>query len=158
MEKADSSGHQLVSLDSQNRICISVRFRHVLSPDGKTPFRISPGIEEKNKYLVLYPDSVWQGVSNQIRQFRNFKEDTGAERKLMKHFFGNTHTGEIDGNGRVLLPNELKIYAQLDKRVSLVGMKDWVEIWNEDMWRKSFQHDELVSLMAAGAKQGIRLY
>ena len=119
---------------------------------------MSPGIEERNLYLVFYPVHVWNKVSAQISNFRNLKGDMMAERKLKKHFFGNTHQVEIDGNGRVLLPNELKNYARLNKKVSLVGMKEHVELWNEDLWRKSFQHEELFSVIEKGAKQGIRFY
>ncbi len=154
----DTSGHQLVSLDSQNRVLIPTRFRSFLSPAGKEPFYVSPGIEERNQYLVFYPVTIWNRVANQISSFRNLKGDMMAERKMKKHFFGNTHSVEIDGNGRVLLPNELKKYARLDKKAILVGMKDWVEVWNDDTWREAFQQEDLFSLIEEAAKQGIRIY
>lgn len=154
----DSSGRQSVSLDSQNRVLIPMRFRSFLSPKAKEPFYVSPGIEDRSPYLVFYPASVWNRMANQISGFRNLKGDMMAERKMRKHFFGNTHSVEIDGNGRVLLPNELKQYARLDKKAVLVGMKNWVELWNEELWQKIFSQEELFSLVEQAAKQGIHLY
>ena len=119
---------------------------------------MSPGIEERNPYLVFYPLHVWNKVSAQIGNFRNLKDDIMAERKLKKHFFGNTHQVEIDGNGRVLLPSALKNYARLDRKVSLVGMKEYIELWNEELWRTSFRQEELFAVIEKGAKQGIRFY
>ena len=40
----------------------------------------------------------------------------------------------LDGQGRVLLPNELRRFALLDKRVAFMGQGNKFEIWDEDVW------------------------
>ena len=41
---------------------------------------------------------------------------------------------ELDGSGRMLLPNALRSHAQLDKKVVLVGQGKKLELWSEDLW------------------------
>ena len=41
---------------------------------------------------------------------------------------------ELDGSGRMLLPPALREYAQLDKKVVLVGQGNKLELWSENLW------------------------
>ena len=41
---------------------------------------------------------------------------------------------ELDGNGRMLLPQSLREYAQLEKKLVLVGQGNKLEIWSEALW------------------------
>ena len=43
----------------------------------------------------------------------------------------------MDKNGRVLIPPRLRDFANLGKRVELVGLGNKFEIWNEEAWEKS---------------------
>ena len=43
----------------------------------------------------------------------------------------------IDSNGRILLPQLLRDYAFLDKKIVLIGQGKKIEIWNEDKWKAS---------------------
>ena len=40
----------------------------------------------------------------------------------------------MDGNGRLLLPAPLREYAELDKKIVLLGQGQKFEIWNESRW------------------------
>ncbi len=41
---------------------------------------------------------------------------------------------ELDGSGRLLLPQPLREYAQLDKKLVLVGQGNKLELWSEALW------------------------
>ena len=41
---------------------------------------------------------------------------------------------ELDGNGRMLLPQPLREYARLDKKLVLVGQGNKLELWSESLW------------------------
>ena len=45
---------------------------------------------------------------------------------------GNATEMELDGNGRVLLPSILRDYANLDKKLVLVGLNEKAELWSEE--------------------------
>ena len=151
-------GQYAVNLDAQNRIVVPVRLRDALLKHKKESLYISPGIEEKEKYLTIYPSKLWEGIASQIRMFRNIEDETFADRRLKKHFFGSTHSLEVDNNGRALLPNDLRSYANLNKKIVLIGMQEVIEIWDEEKWLKTTKDDNLHSLLEKGARKGIRLY
>jgi MraZ protein len=43
---------------------------------------------------------------------------------------------KLDSLGRILIPDYLKDYAKLDKKVVIAGLYDRIEIWNEENWQK----------------------
>ena len=154
---ANFFGQYRVNLDAQHRLVVPVRLREGLGGD-KARLYMSPGLEERSKYLIVYGQAFWTRISAQIKAFRNFKDDLFAERKIKKHFFGSTHALEIDAMGRVLLPNDLCAYAKLESKILLVGMQDFIELWAEDGWQVSSKSDEIHRVVEEAAKQGIRLY
>ena len=154
---ANFFGQYRVSLDAQHRLMVPVRLRDGLGGENARLY-MSPGLEERNRYLIVYGQTFWTRISTQIKAFRNFKDDLFAERKIKKHFFGSTHVLEIDATGRVLLPNDLYTYAGLEAKVLLVGMQDFIELWAEDSWQVNNKPDEIHRVVEEAAKQGIRLY
>jgi MraZ protein len=42
---------------------------------------------------------------------------------------------EVDGQGRVLIPDYLKEYAGLGKNVVIAGLFNRLEIWDEKRWQ-----------------------
>jgi MraZ protein len=54
--------------------------------------------------------------------------------KLRRFLIGNASECEMDGQGRFLLPDKLRKFAQMDKKIVLVGQLNKFEIWNEDAW------------------------
>ena len=54
----------------------------------------------------------------------------------MRVFFAGACDVEIDKQGRILLPTQLREYAGLEKDVVLAGVLNHVEIWNPDRWHE----------------------
>ena len=53
----------------------------------------------------------------------------------MKHLLiGHANDLELDGSGRILLPQELRLYADLEKHVCLIGQGKKLEIWSQNNW------------------------
>jgi len=48
----------------------------------------------------------------------------------------------MDGNGRLLLPQTLRDYANLDKKAMLVGLGDKAELWSEQSWNEMLDEDD----------------
>jgi MraZ protein len=57
-------------------------------------------------------------------------------RRLQRLLLGHASELELDSHGRILLPALLREYANLDKRVVLVGQGAKFELWNEDTWNE----------------------
>jgi MraZ protein len=43
---------------------------------------------------------------------------------------------DLDKQGRLVVPQSLREFAQIESDVVFLGMKDWVEIWNLEIWQK----------------------
>ena len=54
---------------------------------------------------------------------------------LKRLLLGHAAELELDAQGRILLSNELRSYAELGKRVVLVGQVNKFEIWDEEVWQ-----------------------
>ena len=59
---------------------------------------------------------------------------------------------EPDKNGRILIPENLRIYAELDKEVTSIGQYSHIEIWDKVKWSTynddEFNEDELITNLA----------
>jgi MraZ protein len=56
-------------------------------------------------------------------------------RALQRLLVGHADDVEVDAAGRILVPPELRRYANLDKRVVLVGQGRKFELWDEQLWQ-----------------------
>jgi MraZ protein len=58
-------------------------------------------------------------------------------KRLQRLLIGHATECEMDGQGRFLIPEPLRRFAGLDKRVVLIGQGNKFEVWDEDGWIKA---------------------
>ena len=81
--------------------------------------------------LVVYPLPDWQDIEDNLKALPAF--DTQAQ--LIRHLvIGRAADLELDGQGRVLLPQALREFAGLTKRVTMVGQGRNFELWDDTAW------------------------
>ena len=112
------------SLDTKGRLAIPKLFRSDLL-DGLV---ITRGIDD---CLFLYTKKAWSTVSDYISQLPFSKAHVRGFARLM--LAGATNL-TLDKQGRVLLPEYLRIYAHLEKEVVVAGLCNRIEIWNKKDW------------------------
>ncbi len=123
-------------IDSKNRLSIPRKFRDVLKEgDEVSGFYITRGLDQ---CLFLFTASQWNEVTTTLRQ-RAFTDS--ASRRFERLFFSNASFCELDGQGRILIPEKLKDVASLEKNVTLVGVYSRVEVWSRSRWRAVQQAD-----------------
>lgn len=83
--------------------------------------------------LWLYPLTEWERLEATINKLPTLNKMAG---KLRRFLIGNATECELDAQGRLLLPDKLKAFAQIDKKVVLVGQLTKFEIWNEVAWQE----------------------
>ena len=87
-----------------------------------------------------YPVPEWEQIERQIESLSSF--DPMSQR--VKHLLiGHANDLELDSSGRILLPQELRQYAQLEKHVCLIGQGKKLEIWSQEIWNQ--QRDQWLS-------------
>ena len=114
------------SIDAKNRIIVPSKHRDELG--GKCV--VTKGIDT---CLVIYSIKDWEAQVEKISQLPESDPDV---RTFIRHFFGNAQECELDKQGRIVIPQELKQYAKLDKELVTMGAMKKIEIWAKEEWEK----------------------
>lgn len=112
------------SIDAKGRLIVPVKFREGL---GDT-FVVTKGLD---KCLFVYPMAQWDVLEGKLTALPF--TDPNA-RAFVRVFFSGASECEVDKQGRILLPANLREYAHVEKDVVLVGVSNRVEIWSKDIW------------------------
>ena len=64
-------------------------------------------------------------------------------RKFVRFFLAGAAQVEVDKQGRILLPANLRSFAALTKDCTLVGVGGRVEIWDKDRWEENTSYDDM---------------
>lgn len=119
-------GEYLHTLDSKKRLSLPAKFRKEV---GKKVV-ITRGLDS---CLFVYPLSSWKEIVEKLKQLPIGGADT---RGMSRFLLSGAVESDVDGAGRVLVPDFLKEFADLKSRVVLAGVSDRVEIWNEKNWEE----------------------
>ncbi|GAB5498055.1 MAG: division/cell wall cluster transcriptional repressor MraZ [Pseudohongiellaceae bacterium] len=124
-------GINTINLDAKGRMALPARYREQLLAHGDG--RLVVTIDTNHRCLLLYPLNEWEQIERQIESLSSF--DPMSQR--VKHLLiGHANDLDMDSNGRILLPQELRLYAQLEKHVCLIGQGKKLEIWDQESWNQ----------------------
>ena len=119
-------GEYTYTLDSKRRLAIPAKFRKLL----KKKAVITRGLDN---CLFLYPENEWQKLAKKLSQLPLSQSDARGFARLM---LAGASDVSIDSLGRILLPDYLKEYAGLNKKVVIAGLFNRIEIWSEKQWKE----------------------
>ena len=122
-------GKTNITLDTKGRIAIPARYREQLVDvcDGKLVVALNP----IDGCLNIYPHGEWQKCMRKMDQVQNKSHDF---RELQRVIYAYANEVDMDGSGRVLVPQELREQVGLQKNAVLVGHNDKFELWGEEDW------------------------
>ena len=122
-------GKTNITLDTKGRIAIPARYREQLVDlcDGKLVVALNP----IDGCLNIYPHGEWLKCMRKMDQVQNKSHDF---RELQRVIYANANEIDMDGSGRVLIPQELRDTVGLQKNAVLVGHNDKFELWSEEDW------------------------
>ena len=121
------------TIDAKGRLIVPSKFREQLGNE----FVITKGLDG---CLFVYSNEEWQNIENSFRDKPLTSKDA---RKFMRFFFAGAATCEVDKQGRILIPNNLREYAGIEKDVVSVGVLSRVEIWSKDKWMENSDYDDM---------------
>ena len=111
-------------VDEKSRVPIPPKFRSELR-DGLV---ITPGVEQ---CITAYPLPEWKKLAATLT---NGSVTPSKLRKLNRAIFATAFSINIDGQGRIALPNPLREYAGIEDEVIITGANNYFELWNKDRW------------------------
>jgi MraZ protein len=114
------------TIDDKNRLTLPARFRRAFT-DGVV---VSRGIE---RCLRAYPLPEWERLQERLAELDTFSSEA---RRMRRHFYSGAVAGELDKQGRMVLPASLLQLAGIDREVTVTGVYDHLEIWDRARWRE----------------------
>ncbi|MFT5708081.1 MAG: MraZ protein [Oceanospirillaceae bacterium] len=121
-----------INLDAKGRMAIPSRYREKLSVHCEGQMVVT--IDTESRCLLLYPLHEWEEIQQKIEALPSFDKDA---RRIQRLLLGHATDVEMDGNGRLLVSAPLRQYAQLDKKIILLGQGKKFEIWDEQLWSQT---------------------
>jgi MraZ protein len=112
------------SIDPKKRLAVPSKFRGEL----KNKVVVTRGLD---KCLFIYPMKVWEELASKLGTLPVGEAGTRSFIRLM---LAGAIDVEVDKQGRILIPDYLKIYAGLNKNVVVAGVYNRLEIWDEKKW------------------------
>ena len=126
-------GAAAINIDAKGRIAMPISFRDLLM--GRSEPSINPQlvvtIDTEEPCLLIYPLAEWDLIQRKLEQLPSFNP---TARRIQRLLIGHATDLELDANGRILLPALLREYAQLDKKIMLLGQGKKIELWSESLW------------------------
>ena len=114
------------TIDDKNRLTLPAKFRRAFV-DGIVVTRGMDGC------LYAYTRADWEGlVSSRLATLDPLSKEG---RRMQRFFFSAAAEGELDKQGRVMIPAALMEHANLGREVVVAGVYDHLEIWERAKWR-----------------------
>lgn len=118
------TGEYRHSVDSKNRLSIPSKFRERLGD----VFYITKGLDH---CLFVFSEEEWQNFEAKLKAL---PLSNNAARAFARSFFAGATECELDKQGRVVIPQNLRSHANIDKEVYVNGAGSRIEIWDSTTW------------------------
>ena len=122
------------SLDAKGRLIMPAKLRS----DIGDRFIITKGLDG---CLFGFSQSEWTNFEEKLKTLPLTNKNA---RDFVRFFLSGATECEIDKQGRFLIPNNLREYANMEKEVIIIGVGTRIEIWNREKWNK-YNSDENIS-------------
>ena len=130
------TGEYQHALDNKGRIIIPARLREKL---GQT-VTITLSMD---RCLSVYSSESWDALTEKVNALPYVRQHK------MRPLFAYAVRCDLDAQGRVLLPQNLRDWAGLSKNVTVVGCNNHAELWDSDSWRQIYEAESTPENIAA---------
>ena len=125
------TGEYQHTLDAKSRVLVSNKLRNQIDADEHgSNFYLILGA---NGILCLYPEKYFEQIVLSIAPGTTAPDEAVVFERLS---FALASKVELDNQGRLLLSENLRNRAGLKERITLIGIRDHIEIWNSENWEQ----------------------
>jgi len=118
------------SIDRKGRLILPSRFRDAAKTNFIERFFLTRGLD---KCLFMFSEEEWKA---QEQRFKSVSFTVQESRVFNRLYFSGAIDVIPDKQGRILVPQYLKDYAEIKKDVFVVGVSNRVEIWDSGKWQE----------------------
>ena len=83
--------------------------------------------------LEVYPMQPWEKLMKKINGLNRFVKKNAD---FIRMFTAGVKNVELDSSERILIPKDLKQYANLNKEIVIAGAGELFEIWDKESYEK----------------------
>ena len=112
------------SIDEKNRMIVPSKMRAGLGERCV----LTKGLDQ---CLYIYTMDNWE---KQMEKISKLPESDPKVRVFIRHFCANAAECEFDKQGRIVIPQELKAYAKIEKELVTMGAMSKIEVWSREIW------------------------
>jgi len=121
-------GPSKVTLDAKGRLAMPSRHRERILTRANGALVATV---DRDYCLLIYPLPEWEEIERKLVRLPTLNK---AARRLQRLMLGYATELEMDNQGRILLPRELREFAGLERQVMLIGQGNKFELWDEQRW------------------------
>ena len=122
-----------LSIDIKGRASMPLRYRKDFCSKNKCKLVITA---DKDKCLLIYTQNNWNIIEKKLSNLPSYNKEARFIQRLV---IGHATESEIDSQGRFLIPNPLREYASIQKKIILLGQGSKFELWSENIWNKNMK-------------------
>jgi len=120
-------GASTLNLDAKGRMAVPAKYRDALAECCAS--RVVVTINPTGHSLWLYPENEWNEIARAVARLPTLNPKNQLLQRLL---LGHASELEMDSQGRILLSAELRDYARLGKKATMMGEGHRFEIWDAD--------------------------
>jgi MraZ protein len=118
-----------LNADAKGRIAIPTKYRDEIKSEYKGEMILT--VDHGDRCLALYPMAKWLDTEQTLMDLPNVDPDVRSMKRLI---LGYATDVEMDAQGRIVLPAPLRDYANMGKKIVMIGQGDKFELWDEESW------------------------
>ncbi len=115
------TGEYQHALDNKGRIFIPAKLREELG-------QVLYVTLSMDRCLSVYSEESWDSLTDKVNALPYVRQ------RKMRPLFAHAVRCEMDAQGRILLPQNLREWAGFEKNVTVVGCNNHAELWDSDNW------------------------
>ena len=127
-------GANLLNIDAKGRMAMPTKHREDLLTQSSGDLVITA---HPHGCLLIYPKMAWEPIQSKIMALSSFDKKSSALQRLL---VGYAEDISLDTAGRLLLSQELREFAKVDKQAMLVGQGSHFELWDKEAWDQQMQN------------------
>lgn len=121
-------GEYLHSIDRKGRLILPAKFRETAKANFVEKFYITRGLD---KCLFMFSEEEWKQQESKLKAMPFTKQQSRTFNRL---YFSGAIEVIPDRQGRILIPQYLKDFADIKREVTVVGVSNRIEIWSKQLW------------------------
>lgn len=137
-------GFNAVTIDVKGRLAVPARFRELLSARNVDTLIMT--ISPWDRCIWAYPLPEWEGIDSKLHALPAADPEARMAKRVV---LGHATDCQLDAQGRVLVPQELRDLVQIDRRTVVLGQGNKLELWDDESWQR--RRGEWLQEVASGS-------